>query len=309
MNALLTAWRASRMLPVGTVRALASAGASIAWRRRGRAVVRLEDNLHRVTGLEGQELRDLTKRSLQSVSRYYAEALTLDRFTADQVGARVRMEGYEPVRELLETSRTGVVAVLSHSGNWDLVGAYASPRIIPVTAVAEVLEPREMYEQFVAMREGVGIRVLGHEGGSTFRELIRIAKRERALICLLSDRDLSGSGVEVEMWGHRVKVAPGPAALALAADAPLVPVHTYYERLSGARRRAAGSPWGVVLHFGEAIDPGAAGDDRDERVLRLSQAWATWMAEQISGHPEDWHMLQRFGWAEEQARTPSGDTS
>ncbi|WP_084078210.1 phosphatidylinositol mannoside acyltransferase [Demequina sp. NBRC 110057] len=296
MNALLTAWRVSRVLPVAAVRVLAAAGATLAWHRPGQAVRRLEENLHRVTRLEGEDLRALSKASLKSVSRYYAEALTLDRFSASEVEARVRLEGYEPVSELLETTSTGVVAVLSHSGNWDLVGAYASPRIIPVTAVAEVLKPREMYDRFVAMREDVGIHVLGHEGGSTFRELIRIAKRERTLICLLSDRDLSGSGIEVEMWGHGVKVAPGPAALAVATGAPVVPVHVRYERLTGARRRAAGSPWGVVLAFGPAIDPTSFDGERDARVAALSQEWAAWMARKIAEAPEDWHMLQRFGW-------------
>lgn len=296
MNALLTAWRASRVLPVGAVRVLASAGATLAWHRPGKAVRRLEDNLHRVTGLTGSALRDLSKESLKSVSRYYAEALTLDRFSASQVDARVRLEGYELVQELLTTSPTGVVAVLSHSGNWDLVGAYASPRIIPVTAVAEVLKPREMYDRFVAMREDVGIRVLGHEGGATFRELIRIAKNERTLICLLADRDLPGSGVEVTMWGHGVKVAPGPAALSVATGAPLVPVHVRYEPLHGARRRAAGSPWGVVLSFGATLDASDLDVPRDERVAALSQQWATWMGDMIAAHPADWHMLQRFGW-------------
>ncbi|WP_084101330.1 phosphatidylinositol mannoside acyltransferase [Demequina sp. NBRC 110051] len=297
MNALLTAWRAARVLPVGAVRSLASAGATLAWHRPGKAVRRLEDNLHRVTGATGDELRALSKASLKSVSRYYAEALTLDRFRPSQVEARVRLRDYEGVRELLETTPTGAIAVLSHSGNWDLVGAYASPRIIPVTAVAEVLKPREMFDRFVAMREGVGIQVLGHEGGSTFRELIRITKSQRTLVCLLSDRDLSGSGVEVDMWGRGVKVAPGPAALGLATGAPIIPVHVYYERLTGTRRRAAGSPWGVVLHFGEAIDPASvASAAREDQVRELSERWATWMAARIAEHPEDWHMMQRFGW-------------
>ncbi|MFV0633538.1 phosphatidylinositol mannoside acyltransferase [Demequina sp.] len=297
MAALMTAWRVSRMLPVGAVRVIAAGAATLAWRRGGKAVDRLEDNLHRVTGLSGQPMRELSKRSLQSISRYYAEALTLDRFSAEQIAARVRTENYEPVQGLLETAQTGVVAVLSHSGNWDLVGAYASRHIIPVAAVAEKLKPQEMFERFVAMREAIGIKVLAHEGGSTFRELIRMARRDRALLCLLADRDLSGSGVEVQMWGHGVKVAPGPAALGLATGARIVPVHVYYERLTGARRRAAGSPWGVVLSFGEAIDPAdAVGETREEQVSDLSQRWAAWMADRIAEHAEDWHMLQRFGW-------------
>src|SRR5690554_5658171 len=126
---------------------------------------------------------------MASTARYYAEMLELGRMTGDQIDARVRIEGYEDVGELLAEDR-GMVAVLSHMGNWDLIGAYAARNIIPVTAVAEVLKPREVYEQFVAMREGIGINVLGHEGSSTFRKLISLARSERVLVCLLADRDL-----------------------------------------------------------------------------------------------------------------------
>ena len=297
MNAFLVASRVSATVPVPVTRMAASALAWTAWVTHAKAARRLEGNLHRVTGLEGRALRSLSRRGLASVARYYAEALELGRMTGEQIDARVRMEGYEAVRGLLAQDR-GFVAVLSHSGNWDLIGAYAARHIIPITAVAEVLRPREVFDQFVALRERIGIRVLGHEGGSTFRSLITIARSERALVCLLSDRDLSGSGVEVEMWGRGVKVAPGPAALGIAARTQILPVMVRYERLRGARRRAAGSRWGCVLEFGPVLDPADLPDDlpREDRVAALSQQWASWLAGRIAEHPEDWHMLQRFGW-------------
>ncbi|WP_062078904.1 phosphatidylinositol mannoside acyltransferase [Demequina globuliformis] len=294
MNGFLTAWRVSRALPVRAVRVVAEAGATVVWRRGGRVVERFESNLARVTGRSGEDLRSLSRDGLRSVARYYAEALTLGRLRGEQIDARVRLEGYDAVEDLLATTDRGVVAALSHSGNWDLVGAYAARHIIPVTAVAEVLKPAEVFESFVQMRENVGIHVLGHEGSSTFRRLISLGRRERALICLLADRDLSGTGVEVDMWGERVKVAPGPAALAIALRTPLLPIHVRYERLTGQRRRAAGSPWGVVLDFCAPLNP----DDFDDsgKVDAMSQAWAGALAERIAKHPEDWHMLQRFGW-------------
>lgn len=294
MNAFLTAWRVSRVLPVRWVRVAAEAGATAVWRRGGRVVERFESNLARVTDLSGDELRDVSRAGLRSVGRYYAEALTLGRMTGEQIDARVRLEGYEGVKDLLATTDRGVVAALSHSGNWDLVGAYAARHIIPVTAVAEVLKPAEVFEQFVQMRENVGIHVLGHEGSSTFRQLISLGRKERTLICLLADRDLSGSGVEVDMWGERVKVAPGPAALSIALKTPLLPIHVRYERLTGKRRRAAGSPWGVVLDFTAPLDPDDFPDSG--KVDAMSQAWAGALAERIGQHPQDWHMLQRFGW-------------
>jgi len=295
MNAFLTAWRIAPRVPIPVLRAACSTFAWVAWAKNGRAAKRLEDNLHRVTGFEGRKLRRLSRRAFASTARYYSEVFEMDRMTPEQFDARLRIEDITIAHEALNSGRAAV-GVLAHTGNWDIVGGYAARHIIPVYAVAEILEPRRVFDEFVAMREGVGMKILGHEGGATFRKLLRIASGERALLCLVSDRDLSGTGVEVDMWGHRVKVAPGPAAVSGATGVPLIPIMSHYERLRGARRRAAGSKWGVVLVFGEPLDP--ADFPKAGRVEAMSQAWATWMAEQIRQRPEDWHMLQRFGWVE-----------
>jgi len=294
MNAFLVASRISRFAPLWLMRSAAHAGANAAWVRHGRSVRRLEDNLHRVTGLTGRDMRRLSRRSLHSTARYYVEALELRRIKPTQIDARVRVidpHGTVPVLR----DKPGASLALSHSGNWDLIGAYTCRNIAPVTAVAEVLKPREVFEEFVALRAALGIQILGHEGTSTFRELVRIAKAGDHIIALLADRDLSGSGVEVTMWGHAVKVAPGPAALARATGVPLAPVFVRYERLHGAARRAAGSRWGSVLEFGPVLEA-AEGASSADAVAELSSQWAEWLAERIAAHPEDWHMLQRFGW-------------
>ena len=293
MNAFLFAWQHADRVPVRVVRWAAGSIAWTAWATRAKPARRLEDNLHRVTGLQGRSLRRLSRRGLASVARYYAEVLELGRMSDSQIDARVRLDAPRDIEELL-TSSTSTIAVLSHSGNWDLVGAWASRHLNPVTAVAEILEPREVFEQFVRVREQAGIQVLGHEGSGTFRQLIRLARGEHRLVCLLADRDISGHGVETQMWGRSVKVAPGPAALSAATGAPLLPVMVHYERLEGRRRRVARSRHGVVLTFGPVLDPADYASER--RVEEMSRAWSAWLAEQIARRPEDWHMLQRFGW-------------
>jgi len=295
MNAFLLAWRASKVLPARVIRASAWSLAMYAWMTKAKPARRLEENLGRVTGLTGKPLRAVSRRGMASVARYYAEVLELGHMSPEAVDARVRLVGFDLVENALAVEK-GSVAVLGHNGNWDLVGAYACRNFIKITAVAEVLKPREVFDEFVELREKWGLHILGHEGASTFRELIRLARSEHTLVCLLSDRDLSGRGVPVQMWGHGVRVAAGPAALAHAAHAPLIPVLLHYERLHGARKRAAKSPWGTVMSFRAPL----YADDfpTEGRVEAMSQAWATELAEGISRHPEDWHMLQRFGWVE-----------
>ncbi len=296
MNAFLLAWRASRWLPVSVVRFVAWALAMVGWATQGKAVRRLEDNLSRVTGADGRALRRMSRRGMASVARYYAEVLEMSRLDGDTVDARVRCEASDEVLAIFG-GEDAAIAALGHCGNWDLVGAYACRHLMRVTAVAEVLKPREVFEEFVELRAKHGMTILGHEGSTTFRSLIRIARSETTLVCLVADRDLSGSGIEVSMWGRTVKVAPGPAALAAATGRPILPVHVRYERLHGARRRAARSRWGTVLSFGPVIDP--ARFEGERRVEHMTQEWATSLAEAVAAHPEDWHMLQRFGWAGE----------
>jgi KDO2-lipid IV(A) lauroyltransferase len=288
--------RVSRYLPRPVLRWLAWAGANVSWLRGGRSRKRLEDNLHRVTGLEGRDLSRLSRRGLVTAARYYSEVLEMPRVTPEQADARLRILNPDQALPAIHAGG-GTVIALGHSGNWDLVGYYSTRAILPVTSVAEVLEPREVFDQFVALRERIGIRIYGHEGSATFKALLREAKGdEPRIIALVSDRDLSGTGIEVTMWGRTVKVAPGPAALAKASGRPLFPLIVYSERLTGARRRAAKSRWGYVMHFGPELRPQEF--DGPDAIVKLTQQWAAWLAKGIEEHPEDWHMLQRFGWVE-----------
>ena len=296
MNSLLVAMRVARWLPRSVVRGGAWLGVSYAWVSNGKSRHRLEENLARVTGLEGKELSRLSRRGLLSIGRYYAEVFEMSRITTEQASARARIVGEEAALATIH-GNAGAVVVLGHSGNWDLAGAKAVVDIAPVSAVAEVLKPPEVFDEFVRLRARLGIRIYGHEGSNTFCELLREARAPEArILALVADRDMTGSGVEVTMWGRRVKVAPGPAALAKSGGLPLIPILVYYERLHGARRRAARSRWGIVMDFAPALDPTEyVGEGA---VERLTQVWAAWLAEGIAAHPQDWHMLQRFGWVE-----------
>jgi len=295
MSAFLNAWRLSRFLPVPVIRGLAWSGASLAWFMRGKSVTRLEDNLHRVTGLEGRALRKLSRRGMVSAGTYYAEVLELPRMSGEVIDARVRMHNFEEFASTLKADGV-VIAPLSHSGNWDLIGAYGGRNLGHVTSVAEVLKPEEVFDEFIAFRESLGMTIFGHEGSATFRKLIKSAKQQNGIIALVADRDLSGSGLPVTMWGRGVRVAPGPAALAVATMAPLVPVMIYSERLTGARRKAAKSRTGKVMVFGPVIR--VPDGPKAQAVQSMTESWVAFMSEQIAAHPEDWHMLQRFGWIE-----------
>jgi len=287
------AWRNAHRLPGPVLRGLGNVGADVAWWRRGSGVRRLEANLARVRPeLDARAVRRLSRAAMRSYVRYFGEAFALSGSTGEQIDARVRTIDLDHV---LETTREGKVTVLAlgHLGNWDLAGAWATRNVATVTTVAERLEPPEVFEEFLRFRTGLGLQILPLGDGDVFRRLVRVARGpEPGIIPLLADRDLTHSGVEVDLFGRRARVAAGPAALALTTGAPLVTTIITYERLRGERRRRAGTPWGLVIEF-VPIEP--VGDEvpRAERTRVLTQRWVDALATGIARHPEDWHMLQR----------------
>ena len=289
----LVSWRLATRLPEPVVRAVMDLGALVAWALHPAPVRRLEANLRRARpGADGRAIRRLSRQGMRTYLRYYAEAFTLGSVSREALLARVRVEGDAAVRAELAADRS-VVLALGHQGNWDLAGAWASLYLGPVTTVAERLEPPEVFAEFLRLREGLGMTILPLDPGSdVFRGLLAAVRSGGRLVPLLADRDLTARGLEVDLLGERARVAAGPAALAVSTGAALVCATLRHERLRGARRRAAGTRWGLLITFHPPI-PVPDGVPRSGLVQHLTQAWVDVLGADIAAHPTHWHMLQR----------------
>jgi lauroyl/myristoyl acyltransferase len=263
--------------------------ADVAWRRGGKGVRRLRSNYARVRPELGPEALDaLVREGMRSYLRYWCDAFRLPDVGVDQLVQTHRAEGDGPVREQLATGR-GAVMFLGHLGNWDSGGAWSTTQLAPVTTVAERLRPEELFEQFLAFRESLGIRIIPLTGGNdVFRELLA-ALRGGAFVALLADRDLTEGGVEVDLCGMRARMAVGPAALALATGAALHPVSVFYEPATGL---SDGRRHRVVIRFHDRVPVPEGGTTRD-KVQLMTQACADALAGTIRERTQDWHMMQR----------------
>ena len=294
------AWRHMRALPAPLGYGLFRAGADAAWglHRLGgglAGVGQLEKNLARVLPASAtpRRVRMASRKAMRSYMRYFYEAFALSGMSEEQILARVRTDMSPQVRADLE--RGSIVLAMSHMGNWDLAGAWACRRLAPVLTVAERLEPADLFEQFVSFREGLGMTIIGQgRGERVFDRLVDAAQEGGPyVIPLLADRDLSASGVDVDLCGHVARFAAGPAALAQRLGLPLYAGTIHYEILAGGRRRAAGSRWGLVLTLREVPCPqGPQGSGSRELVVAHTRAWAAVMEPLLVEHAIDWHMLQ-----------------
>ena len=283
-------WSLIRRVPARLAYGAFDLAADVVWRRGGHSVERLRSNYALVRPeLAADELDALVRRGVRSYLRYWCDAFRLPDLTRQQLAGSVRVVNDGPIRAHLAGGGPTVM-FLGHLGNWDLGGAWSTTELAPVTTVAERLRPEELFTQFLAFREALGMRILPLTGGSdVFRELLR-ALHDNAFVALLADRDLTARGVDVDFCGHRARMAVGPAALALTTGAPLVPISITYERAD--RRTTGGSAYRIVVRFHDFVRPPESGPTK-EKVRAMTQQCADALGEAVLADTEDWHMMQR----------------
>lgn len=239
----------------------------------------------------------LSAKAMRSYMRYYYETFRLPSLTNEQILARVRRVDTEAIRAELATGKA-VTGALTHSGNWDLAGAWSNLDLAPVHTIAEKLEPPELFEGFLAFREGLGMTIYPLiKGGGALHSLERDMAEAPIFTPVLADRDLSASGIEVNFAGESVMVAPGPALLAQRTGATIYPTAVFYERITGARKKIAGTSWGIVVQIGPGVTATTTADSSPEEraadLRRMSQEWLDHLSVHVTAHLEDWHMLQK----------------
>ena len=273
----LSGWRMVRLLPEPAARALFRRIADELYRRDGRSVQRLRSNLARVRpDLAGSDLDELTHEAVRSYLRYWCESFRLPAWPIEDVVLRTRTVGEHHLRDAYAAGR-GVVVPLPHMGNWDWAGAWACATGMPLWTVAERLQPERLYDEFLAYRNTLGMEILPLTGGDGALPRLETWVRDGGLACLLADRDLSRSGVEVELCGSRARMPRGPAVLARRPGAPLVPATLHYVDDD------------MTITFHEPV-PHAEGD---EGLVAMMQGVADAFSSGFRTHPQDWHMMQK----------------
>ncbi|MGD9704309.1 MAG: phosphatidylinositol mannoside acyltransferase [Acidimicrobiia bacterium] len=240
----------------------------------------IERHLQRVNpSLEGFALRRAVQGAFDSYARYWVESFKVPTLSKRAVERAFTTEGYtEHVLGALEHGK-GVVVALPHLGGWEWAGRWLADQGHRVSVVVEPLDNKELFDWFVELRSKLGMHVipLGPEAGPT---VIRALKANE-IVCLLSDRDIQRTGVEVEFFGERTTLPAGPATVALRTGAALVPTATYFTDRYNGHHAVVRPP----------IPTQRRGRLRDD-VTRITQHLARELELLIGRAPEQWHLFQ-----------------
>jgi len=269
----------ARWLPAFVVRGLVAVGARLAVRISPDRACIAGRNLARARGLpadHGAPRRDVVAL-FGAYGRYWAESFRLPSLSPAEVDAGFDVTGYEHVARALASGR-GPILVLPHLGGWEWAAFWLTGVAgLRVTVVVEAIEPPDLRDFFLGLRESLGMEVvtLGPDAATA----VSAAIRRGDIVCLLADRDIEGTGVAVEFFGETTTLPGGPAVLGLRTGAPLLPTAVYFD---GTRHHAV-------------VRPPLPAERRDgfrADVARVTAAVAAELEELVRAAPEQWHLLQ-----------------
>jgi phosphatidylinositol dimannoside acyltransferase len=149
-----------------------------------------------------------------------------------------------------------------------------------MNVVVEQLEPADVFDWFVSLRERLGMRVIPAGSGAAAACAQALARNE--VLCLPADRVVGGAAsVEVSFFGERTRLPAGPVTLALRTGAAVLPCAVYFES-------------GADDHLGVFLPPLVI--ERRGRLREDVAAGTEALAREFEGlirrAPTQWHLMQ-----------------
>ena len=281
------AFKTINALPERPLWPLADMAGSVAYRMAGPRRDQARRNLRRVVqwmaangvgeeryrraATDPRALERLVRSAFQNHARSYVEMARAPRCNAAWVAERLSIETPAEVDRFL-TERRALILVGMHFGPIELPGFYAVSRIGEIVAPMEAVPNARIQRYVFASRATIGVRIVTLEDAA--RELLATLRRNEPA-GLVADRDMTGGGVETELFGARARIPAGPVLLALQTGAPIY--------VAGVRRTGPGRYRGKIRQL---IEPEGVSRRERSRAMVLEEARLfEWV---VSDAPEQW---------------------
>lgn len=247
---------------------------------------------YRAAAADPNRLEALVRSAFRNQARYNVELARAPKFDAAWVSERLEVENPAEVDAWLTPGRALILIGL-HFGAIEVPGIYAIHRMRRIVSPMETVANPRVQRYVFSTRDTIGIKIVTLEAAGV--ELLAALRRGEA-VGLVADRNLTGGGIEVELFGAATRIPAGPVLLAAETGAPAY--------MSAVRRVGRGRYRGRVREL-----PPPAGASRRERSRAMAREEARLFEEFIVDAPEQWLALFHPIWPdlEQPPMPPTGD--
>jgi KDO2-lipid IV(A) lauroyltransferase len=225
----------------------------------------------RAAATDPRALERLVRRAFRHNARYYLEVARTPAVGAADLDRSLVLETPETIEAAFARGRP-VIFLGMHFGSIEVPALFLAIRVGGSVAPMETIDDDALQAWFVRTRGAAGVRIVGLREA---RRTLLAALRAGTSVGLIGDRDLTGGGALVPLFGAPATLPLGPAMLAVESEAPLYAV--------GVRRSGR---HGYVGHLIEV--PVASDGSRRERVAATMTAIADAFERIVEAAPEQW---------------------
>jgi lauroyl/myristoyl acyltransferase len=300
-------WIACR-LPEGPLIDLADTAGRLAYRFSPQRVAQARLNLRRIVdhlvaggaaeprivaaAADPQKLEALVRAAFRHHARYYLEVMRAPALD-ERVFGRIEVQTPELVETVLSADQSALF-VTAHLGPIELPAVFLANRSgRRVTAPMETLGDPALQRWFERTRGVFGVHIVGLAAAR--RELLA-ALRRGEIVGIVADRDITGGGIEVPLFGAPAPLPAGPALLLTEVDVPLY--------AAGIWRTGRGRYAGRLIEI-----PVVREGTRRQRIVGTLTNEARAYEELISQAPEQWTAIFFPIWPDLVAGAAASDAS
>jgi len=237
------------------------------------------ENLTKAFGQEktSGEIRRIGRAVFENLGRSAGETINFPKINAGNIDRFVRIDGIHHVDESFKAGR-GTIILASHFGNWELLGMTFRVKSYPGVTIGRKIYFYK-YDQFLnRLRKSQDVNVIYRDDSP--RKMLKVLKDNR-ILGIVADQDVdSVEGVFVNFFGMSAYTPIGPAALAKASGAKMIPCFVIRE---GYRH---------VLKIEPPIELADTGNKEADLVTN-TQTWSDVVESYIRRYPEQWVWMHR----------------
>jgi len=184
----------------------------------------------------GQQVRQLARRSMQTLFMFFVETLFTTRLIRIDTWARyVQLENFRPVLDLLLRNRRGLIMLTGHYGNFEISNYLLSTLGFETVAIGRPLDNPYVNEWLMAVRQRQGSRIIAKKGAT---DEVAAALEGRHAIGFVADQNAGSKGIFVDFFGRKASTYKSIGLLAMQYEVPVVV--GYSRRINDEFRFAVG---------------------------------------------------------------------
>ena len=189
-----------------------------------------------------------------------------------QIDRWVSLEGKDIADEAIRRGY-GIVAVIAHFGDWELMGGYLSHKGYPSTAIARKIYYEKYNRLLMEARAKLGFKTIYRDESP--REMLKVL-RNNGILVIVADQDVDTvDGVFVDFFGRPAYTPVAPVKFAMATGAALIPAFIVRE---GYRHRV------IIEKPVELVVTG----DKEKDLVENTQNWVSVQEKYIRQYPHLW---------------------